>query len=331
MTRGLGLHIDRVMASDPRPPSAFITLWKVGWVNSISIYLCLFCTKMSLLWLYRRLFWIARWFRLGWYLNLTYATALTICAFLTAVFQCTPVSFAWNRMYPLTHTPAPFPVSGHCIHSRYATYLAAFSLGSDVGIWLLPVIAVLKLQMTAKRKIELCLLLSLGVMYVGGVRAPSSSANSAPVPVHADLLKRSYPIKPLRPRTCHVRTRCRDKTPRQREELIRPRKGANAPLAIWAAAEQGTGILCSCIPVIVGSVKSMRAKSHPKSNAYRAGYDNRQHPAGLRDKSVAKSAERELANEDGSGSVPKARSMGFHRNTSDDIEMQPARQHAEWM
>ena len=65
MSKGLGLHITRVMASDPRPPGIFITLWKVGFTNSLCIYLALFCIKMSLLWLYRRLFWIARWCKSG--------------------------------------------------------------------------------------------------------------------------------------------------------------------------------------------------------------------------------------------------------------------------
>ena len=163
MTQGLGLHVERVMASDPRPPSTFITLWKVGWINSIVIYLCLFFVKMSLLWLYRRLFWVARWFQIGWFIALGYALAILITAFFAAVFQCTPISFAWNRMYLLTHIPAPFEVKGSCIDEDYATWAAALSLSSDLLIWILPVVAVLKLQMTVRRKVELCALLSLGL------------------------------------------------------------------------------------------------------------------------------------------------------------------------
>ena len=164
MSKGLGLHIDRVMASDKHPPSTLIALWKVGWVNSLCIYLCLGCIKISLLCLYKRLFWIARWFRIAWYFNLGWAILTTVVAFFVAVFQCTPVSFAWNRIYVWTQSPAPFLVHGHCVSNYNITALAALSLSSDILIWILPISSILKLQMGARRKAELCILLSLGLV-----------------------------------------------------------------------------------------------------------------------------------------------------------------------
>ena len=67
-------------------------------------------------------------------------------------------------MYILTHIPAPFEVHGTCISFDYATWNAALSLSSDVAIWALPVVAVWKLQTTVQRKVELCILLSLGLV-----------------------------------------------------------------------------------------------------------------------------------------------------------------------
>ncbi|KAL9089726.1 MAG: hypothetical protein Q9159_002373 [Coniocarpon cinnabarinum] len=229
MTKGLGLHIDRVMASDPRPPHSFIALWIVGFVNSICIYLCLFCVKMSLLWLYRRLFWIAQWFRIGWYAALAFAIALVIPSVLAAIFQCTPVSYAWERMYLLTHIPPPHNrhISGTCIDSKYATYLASFSVLADVTIWALPFVAILKLQMNRRRKIELCGLLSLGFL---------ACAFGLVKTVIIDEALSSADVS-----------------------------WANAPLAVWASAEQSTGILCASLPVIVGGIKTLHTARKERS------------------------------------------------------------------
>lgn len=67
-------------------------------------------------------------------------------------------------MYLLTHIPAPFRVEGTCIDQYFVTAAASLSLASDVGIWLLPMITIFQLQMTTRRKIEMGLLLSLGLV-----------------------------------------------------------------------------------------------------------------------------------------------------------------------
>lgn len=121
---------------------------------------------MSLLLLYKRVFWVARWFRIAWWANVVYSTCWLIEALFTGIFRCVPVSYAWNRMYLWMHIPAPFPVEGSCISEYFVTVNAALSLASDVGIWALPMAALIGLQVSKKRKIALAALLSLGVLCV---------------------------------------------------------------------------------------------------------------------------------------------------------------------
>ena len=85
-----------------------------------------------------------------------------VAAFFTGLFQCSPISFTWNRIYLWMHLPQPFPIHGSCISQNFVIYLTALSLVSDVGIWLMPMVALFKLKMSARKKFELSLVLSLG-------------------------------------------------------------------------------------------------------------------------------------------------------------------------
>ena len=114
---------------------------------------------------------------------------------------------------------------------------------------------------------------------------------------------------------------------------------ANAPLAVWASAEQSIGILCACIPVVAGAVKSIRKRSHGSSNAYKVGSGGSHGTPRATNKSTfdnpktrgfGKSVGRDSIDELTRPNQSFSRNVGERRGT-EDLEMQPPRKHAEWM
>lgn len=73
--------------------------------------------------------------------------------FLTTIFQCHPISFAWNKSIP----------GGKCINFNAAAWTnAAFNILQDLLIIVLPISELRKLRLETKKKIELYLMFGLG-------------------------------------------------------------------------------------------------------------------------------------------------------------------------
>ena len=76
---------------------------------------------------------------------------------LTAIFQCHPVSFVWDKNLE----------GGKCVNFNSVTWVnAAFNILQDIIIVLLPVSEVRKLQLGRKKKIGLYIMFSLGGLCV---------------------------------------------------------------------------------------------------------------------------------------------------------------------
>ena len=116
---------------------------------------CLLCVKTSILLLYVRLFRTQTFKRVAlgvWIFTLCWA----ISAFMSNVFQCTPVSYFWNKAQP-----------GHCIPNALITIgmtNGVLSFVGDLVILSLPIPMVWKLQINKRRKIAL-----IGMFLLGGL------------------------------------------------------------------------------------------------------------------------------------------------------------------
>lgn len=142
----------------------FWKLPKICWTDRTQYYwymqtfykITLNVTKISILLLYLRIF-PQRWLRIGCYLILTLVVTYgLVSVFYSSVFQCTPVSKAYQKSLP-----------GHCINVRKTWQAnAGFNIASDLMILVLPMPALHSLQMSSKPKLGLIFLFGLGSLWV---------------------------------------------------------------------------------------------------------------------------------------------------------------------
>lgn len=182
---GLGLHIYRSVAEDPSPPQRLESLFKVSrilntisviglqpnpealYINAVLTGPCFAAIKISLLWFYRRNLLVhQRWLGIAWWINLVYVVLWTIGSTLFYILQCLPPAYYWKRVYFLLKIPPPSPTHGQC-NSATPVLVALpliFSLISDIGVLLLPVVTLARLHTRMGRKIGLMTIFSLGAL-----------------------------------------------------------------------------------------------------------------------------------------------------------------------
>lgn len=110
-------------------------------------------TKISVVFLYLRLFEREPKFRLAAYVTIgVIATTLIILSSLF-IFTCRPVTFFWNRDIP----------GGTCLDIKGLAFASgAMSIVQDMVILVLPLPVILKLNMDRKKKLGICFMLTLG-------------------------------------------------------------------------------------------------------------------------------------------------------------------------
>jgi len=95
----------------------------------------------------------------NWYLLLWFIAFQT-----TAIFQCTPVSYFWNRETE----------KGHCIEStKFFIALATTNLFTDVALLVLPIPQIWKLKVPRAQKFRLSSIFLVGTLYVFLTLIPS--------------------------------------------------------------------------------------------------------------------------------------------------------------
>ncbi|KAI0473125.1 hypothetical protein GGR56DRAFT_600576 [Xylariaceae sp. FL0804] len=156
--RGLGLHQDRLLLEDdgdPRGVFADITL--IVWVYAVLNGLCFSTIKLSVLFFYRRLFWVAPWFKVAWWACVAYTATWMVGSTLFYVFQCAPVNYYWNKVYGGT--------DGKCIDSlaSIGTPIILNNLG-DLFVLFLPLPSLVHLNMSREKRIRLLVLFAIGLM-----------------------------------------------------------------------------------------------------------------------------------------------------------------------
>ena len=142
--------------------------------------------KLSLLFFYRRLFLVnQKWLRIMWWANLVYVILWFFGTTGFYIFQCWPVQYYWLRYYQRYGVESPNAIRGQCNATtvQHVAMPLIFGLVSDVALLLLPIAAILKLQISPKKKVGLAGIFSVGVLWVSLSKNPtkSSSGNTYPL------------------------------------------------------------------------------------------------------------------------------------------------------
>ena len=112
-------------------------------------------TKLSICLLYRRLFERAgRTFKIALHSIAGLIVLYYSAAFLTTIFECTPVQKSWQKTLP-----------GTCINTATFFFVnAGFNIATDVAIMLLPVPVIYSLHLPMRQRIVLCFVFAIGIM-----------------------------------------------------------------------------------------------------------------------------------------------------------------------
>ncbi|KAI1408088.1 hypothetical protein F5Y13DRAFT_114672 [Hypoxylon sp. FL1857] len=164
--KGFGLHQFRVMATDPQPPMKLVQILQIIWAYAVLNGFCFSTIKLSILLFMRRLFWVARWFKIAWWINVAYVILWTVGSTLFYIFQCAPVDFYWNKIYAgVGLTPPAGDMNGTCVKAlgSIGTPIILNTVG-DLFVLLLPLPILLKLQTTNIKRLRLLALFVIGFM-----------------------------------------------------------------------------------------------------------------------------------------------------------------------
>ena len=126
---------------------------------------CLTFIKLSLLFLYRRLFLVhQKWLRIAWWANLIYVLAWAFGATGFYLFQCWPVQWYWLRYY--RKFDPTYTKTGQCDATtvQHVALPLIFGLISDIALLFLPITAIAKLQITRQKKVGLAGIFGIGAL-----------------------------------------------------------------------------------------------------------------------------------------------------------------------
>ncbi|KAK3985128.1 hypothetical protein QBC44DRAFT_374467 [Cladorrhinum sp. PSN332] len=156
-----GKEISEIAADLMAAPSAEKVTRMENYLESLVICYILFLltfylAKIAILLLYRRIFSTQQFRRMCWIL-MGVSTAFFIAAQVTIFVICIPFNLFWQRTRPV-------PPGGRCLNfDLYSLVVGTMDTVLDVAILVLPVRAVLSLQMPVKTKALLC-----GIFLLGG-------------------------------------------------------------------------------------------------------------------------------------------------------------------
>ena len=148
---GVGQHLPAVLAASP----ATLMTWGKVIFSLLMLYSnAVAFPKLSILALYLRIFTEKPYRITAWILAILISTT-ALAVSLTAVFQCSPIAYAWNKTIP----------GGTCINvALFYVYCSIPNVITDVAILLLPIPMIFKLHTSRGQKFGLLLVFSLGTM-----------------------------------------------------------------------------------------------------------------------------------------------------------------------
>ncbi|KAI2464683.1 hypothetical protein F4781DRAFT_58118 [Annulohypoxylon bovei var. microspora] len=147
---GYGRHLASLSASNKYQAFKYFYLCQVTYKSCINL------TKASILLLYLRIFGNTKWLRWACRFMLTCVVMYCIASVTATIFQCTPVTKAFDKS-----------LKGTCINNGHFWYAnAGFSIATDIIILILPMPLVYALQITRVQKAALIVVFALGVFVV---------------------------------------------------------------------------------------------------------------------------------------------------------------------
>ena len=117
--------------------------------------------KVSLLMLYRRIFTIdIKWFRVGWWMNMTFLALYFIGVNIDLALQCLPQSV--DHLWNLQDSCSP--------NFKVAKIIGGVNAFLDLTLLLLPIPMVWGLQMPRKRKVAVSGIFGVGLLYAASLQ-----------------------------------------------------------------------------------------------------------------------------------------------------------------
>ncbi|MCJ1310301.1 hypothetical protein MMC25_003963 [Agyrium rufum] len=132
---------------------------KLNWYIAIAYLIVHFFLKLSILYLYRRLFKVNnRGFRITWWAIFVSNICSTLVFCFQRIFMCWPVDYFWRRL--------DMTVSGHCSSTIYGVLLSSNIVSSclDVALLVLPLTVLRTLQISKRLKYELSCIFGIGIL-----------------------------------------------------------------------------------------------------------------------------------------------------------------------
>lgn len=144
-------------------PYGFITDWSnVQYLFALGIIysLAAMTIKLSIILLYTRVFSTANTtFRRCIYAAFFFTVALSVTFIVVILASCQPMQFFWTQYDGVSE--------GTCINiSAFFVAFSIFNVSLDVYLLVLPIPMVLKLHMSVRKKLIVCALMMLGILYV---------------------------------------------------------------------------------------------------------------------------------------------------------------------
>lgn len=116
--------------------------------------------KLSIILLYIRVFSTANTtFRRSIYAGFIFTVSLCVTFIVVILAACQPMEFFWTQYDGISE--------GTCINiSSFFVAFSIFNVSLDVFLLILPIPMVLKLHMSVRKKLIVCALMMLGILYV---------------------------------------------------------------------------------------------------------------------------------------------------------------------
>lgn len=150
---GLGRHT--TVAGGPVGPVHLVKFYKLFLAIQLMYFASAVSIKTSLILLYYRIFGVVRWFR--WLLATVLAIVVLyfiVCLFV-AVFECSPVSFYWDKTIE----------TGSCINqNQFYRWNGVANLLIDFTIWSLTLPVVWQLHLSMRQRLSLSFVFVLGLL-----------------------------------------------------------------------------------------------------------------------------------------------------------------------
>ncbi|KAK8187613.1 hypothetical protein BKA81DRAFT_342085, partial [Phyllosticta paracitricarpa] len=205
----------QALGNSPSEIQKKIGMRKIHWVATQMYPIMSFTLKISILLLYRRIFFVVSTFTRVCNVLIILISALHLAGFSSGIFLCVPISYFWEQVLPPGAPGAPMH-KGRCQNYQVAwLVLGSFNVLTDLITVVLPLPVLGRLKITAQRRAFLVFIFTL-----------------SSVPVIASLLR----IQPL------VRIPGGNDDPLFSQHVWE--------LQLYCGIEISVGITCACLPTL---------------------------------------------------------------------------------